>query len=875
MQYKNNFFTAARTWSFLMALAVVVGCGVQQTQSLVTPSSEQAVETDAANTVETLPSMGAIPEFSLVDQSGVPFTHAHLDGQITVVNFFFSQCTATCPQQTREIARLQQKLAGEDQVRFVSVSVQPEVDTPETLVAYARQFEANHEAWSFVTGDREALWRLSGEGFRLPVGDAPNDASMPIFHSSKFVLVDGARNIRGYYESTSPQSLAELTAAIEMLAGNGEAVQTAFTAITESPQDTGDGGEAPSLSDLEAAVKGAFNEPDATKPARDIFVPSKSGLYPLWMAERQQQQLDTRSQFQVPHDFKFTDRQPESGIEWSNQVVEDAGKTYVAAHYDHGNGVAIADLDHDGLYDVYFTTQMGGNALYRNLGNGRFEDMTDTANVALADRVSVTGSFADYDNDGDADLFVTTVRGGNALFRNDGGFRFTDVTKDAGVEYSGHSSAAVFFDFDRDGLLDLFVTNVGKYTTNETGVGGYYRSLKQAFAGHLQPELTEKSILYRNVDGKRFVDVTEQMGLVDDSWSGEATPIDVNEDGWPDVYTTDMQGHDEYFENLGGKGFRKRSREVFPKTPWGAMSVKVFDYNNDGRMDVYVTDMHSDMSQNVGVEKEKLKADMQWTESMLQTKGQSVWGNALFEKQADGSYVEVSDAMGAENYWPWGLSVGDLNADGFDDVFIASSMNIPFRYAVNSVLLNNRGKKFLDSEFILGVEPRRDGVTAKIWFTLDCDGPDKEHSYAKQARISSGKVNVWAAVGSRSSVIFDMDNDGDLDIVTNEFNSPPMVLESNFSDDHEVHFLKVELQGTKSNRDALGAIVEVVTADGSYRKVHDGQSGYLSQSSQRLYFGLADATGVKEVRVTWPSGGSQVVASPEMDGVLKIVESAN
>jgi hypothetical protein len=390
----------------------------------------------------------------------------------------------------------------------------------------------------------------------------------------------------------------------------------------------------------------------------------------------------------------------------------------------------------------------------------------------------------------------------------------------------------------------------------------------------LKPELTETSILYKNLDGQRFEDVTARMRLVDDSWSGAATPIDANEDGWIDLYTLDMQGHDEYFENIGGKVFAKRSREVFPKTPWGAMGVKVFDYDNDGRMDLYITDMHSDMSQDIGIEQEKLKADMQWSESMLQSGGQSIWGNALFHKQPDGSYEEVSDAMGAENYWPWGLSVGDLNADGFEDVFIASSMNLPLRYGINSVLLNNLGKRFLDSEFILGVEPRRDGITAKPWFTLDCDGADRDHKYAKQAGITSGKVVVWSALGSRSSVIFDFDNDGDLDIVTNDFNSPPMILESNLADRHPVRFLKVQLVGEESNRDGLGAVVDVVTDRGSYRKVHDGQSGYLSQSSHQLYFGLDDATKVTEVRIAWPSGTKQVIRPTEINNVLVVVEGS-
>ena len=146
-------------------------------------------------------------------------------------------------------------------------------------------------------------------------------------------------------------------------------------------------------------------------------------------------------------------------------------------HYDHGNGIAVADVDGDSRPDLYLTSQLGGNELWRNLGGGRFEDITEKAGVGLSDRIGVTASFADYDNDGDPDLFVTSVRTGNALFENDGEGRFADVTEKAGLAYSGHSSGAVFFDFDNDGLLDLFVTNIGVYTIDQKGRGDFHRGM--------------------------------------------------------------------------------------------------------------------------------------------------------------------------------------------------------------------------------------------------------------------------------------------------------------------------------------------------------------------------------------------------------------
>src|SRR4030095_6286890 len=144
-------------------------------------------------------------------------------------------------------------------------------------------------------------------------------------------------------------------------------------------------------------------------------------------------------------------------------------KWWKPAHYDHGTALAVADVDGDGRPDLYFVNQLGANQLWRNLGGGQFEDITARAGVALEGRIHAGASFADVDNDGDPDLFVTTVRMGNVLFENLGGGRFRDITREAAVDYTGHSSGSIFFDFNNDGLLDLFVANVGRYTTDRRG----------------------------------------------------------------------------------------------------------------------------------------------------------------------------------------------------------------------------------------------------------------------------------------------------------------------------------------------------------------------------------------------------------------------
>jgi enediyne biosynthesis protein E4 len=612
---------------------------------------------------------------------------------------------------------------------------------------------------------------------------------------------------------------------------------------------------------------------------------------PSWLVDRARQQAELAARSQVVHDFRFTDQRHASGITFENRVVDDAGKAYKLVHYDHGSGVCAADVDDDGLPDPYFTTQLGTNELWKNQGNGRFVNVTARAGLGMPDAIAVGCSFADIDNDGDPDLFVTTVRHGNRLFENVDHGTFRDITQEAGVGYNGHSSGAVFFDYDGDGLLDLFVTNVGRYTSNTRGPGGYYVGLQDAFMGHLHPDRAEASILYRNLGGNRFEDVTREVGLVDRSWSGDATALDVNDDRFPDLYILNMQGGDHLWLNEGGKRFRDATARYFPKSAWGSMGVKVFDFDGDSRLDLFATSMHPDMWVDIAPgdwAAEGRKADSGTVAAGMIPEGKArfIFGNELFANRGGGRFEDVSDAVGVETYWPWGPSVDDLNADGWDDIFIAAGMNFPYRYGINSVLLNEAGHRFLPSEFVVGVEPRPNGATQQVWFTLDCRGGDalnplcdacSKPAASTMCTIDSARhLTMMGSLGSRSAVALDLDSDGDLDIVTNEFNGRPQVLVSDLAQRHRdrVHFLKVRLRGTRSNRAGLGAQVTVVLPGGRrILKVLDGKSGHLSQSDLPLYFSLADAGHAAGIEVRWPSGRRQTVAGPiEAGGTIDVVE---
>lgn len=591
-------------------------------------------------------------------------------------------------------------------------------------------------------------------------------------------------------------------------------------------------------------------------------------------------QTASAGSFKPYHQFRFTDRQPESGIEFVYRMTDDSGRAEKAIHYDHGSGVAAADVDGDGWVDLYFGNQIGGNQLWRNLGGGKFANITESAGVAVKGRVTAGVAFADLDNDGDPDLVVATVRDGNVIFENQGQSRFVDRTSAAGWTSRWHSSGIAVLDFNKDGRSDILITSIGKFSS-DVRTNEYWVGLTNAFSGHLFPDRSEPCVLYRNDGNWKFTEVAQEMGVAQAGWSGDASSCDINDDGWPDLYVLNMQGDDHLFVNMEGKRFENQTAKYFPKSPWGAMGIGVFDYNLDGRFDYLLTDMHSDMTGgqsqlrrgfNSGVERAKSEAwcSVTWTDEFLQGASNNIFGNAFYVNQGGGRFVESSDRVGLETYWPWGVSVGDANADGWEDVMVTSGMGYPFSYAVNSLLLND-GARFRNAEFLLGLEPRRAQRVSKESFTLDLDGDDRQHALGKGR---TGKLLVRSSLSTRSAAFVDLDNDGDLDLVTNEFDDVPQVLFSDLAQRRNLQFLKVQLVGTTSNRSGLGAVVRVKAGNRQFSRYLHAKSGYLAQSDLPLYFGLGEDV-ASEVQVKWPSGRSQTVPVSLRNGLLRVEEPAN
>jgi hypothetical protein len=527
--------------------------------------------------------------------------------------------------------------------------------------------------------------------------------------------------------------------------------------------------------------------------------------------------------------FRFVDVAAEAGIDFRHQNGAE-GKRYLPETY--GSGVAFLDFDGDGLLDLYLVN--GGrlpglsaapeatNALYRNEGSGRFGDVTEAA--AVGDRGYGMGvAVGDYDNDGDPDLYATNF-GANALYRNEGSGRFGDATEAAGVGDRGWSTSAAFADVDLDGDLDLFVGNYLDYPTQDPRVCRVGNSEERLycdprkFAGQV-----DRLYLNEGASGDwSFVDRTEEYGLL--STEGKELGVvfgDYDADGDPDLYLANDMAPNMLYRNDGDRFVEKGLASGTSLNDEGGveagMGVDMADADGDGRLDLFVT-------------------NFQWE------------SNTLYRNLGNGFFFDATVLAGITKasmaYLGFGTGFFDVDNDGDLDLFIANGhvydnvekVDRAASYAQRNQLLENQGRG----------------------------------SFVERGDRGPGLELVQV---SRGAAFGDMDNDGDVDIAVNNANDRPALLRNDGG--NTGGWLGLELRGVASNRDAIGARVEVRVGDRVLVREVRRSASYLSASDPRLLIGLGDRERAERVQISWPTGAVQVLEKVPGNQYLVIAENEN
>ncbi len=509
-----------------------------------------------------------------------------------------------------------------------------------------------------------------------------------------------------------------------------------------------------------------------------------------------------------------------------------------------GAGVSVTDFDGDGWPDLYFSNSRFGepNALYRNRGDGTFDEVAASAGLADLNRpgegVSMGSVWGDFDNDGREDALVYRY-GYLALFKNVDGRRFQDVTEPAGLRRWVNSNGAIWLDYDRDGLLDLYVT---AYFRNDidlwhlTSTRIMHNSFEFATNGG-------KNFLFRNVGAGKFADVTDRMGVGSTRWTLAAASADFNADGWADIYLANDYGPEELFLNDRGQRFILATAGLESESKSG-MSVSLGDAFNRGLLDVFVTN--------------------------ISERGYLFQNNNLrlnqMSKAGGGRFRNVADEQVADAGWAWGAQFGDLNNDGDNELVVA-----------NGFISDDPKKNYWYSmSKIAGANSMlfEDASTWPAFGNASLSGYERSRVYLN--RGLDGWVDVAAAVGvtdrydGRAIALADLSNRGVVDVIVANQNQPAIVYRN--QPDSTNHWIAFSLQGTRSNRSAIGAEVVIEASGITLRRIVDGGMGFASQNDRRLHFGLGRREWVDRAVIHWPSGTTQVLSNLAVDQLHSVVE---
>ncbi len=567
-----------------------------------------------------------------------------------------------------------------------------------------------------------------------------------------------------------------------------------------------------------------------------------------------------------------------TGIDFQNTLTNsEEFNIFNYRNFYNGGGVAIGDVNNDDLPDLYIIANQGPNKLYLNKGGFKFEDVTEKAGVAGTKSWSTGATFADVNGDGRLDLYVCnagrSAERANEFFINQGNGSagiptFVESAKQYGLAEEGYSIHAAFFDYDRDGDLDMFLLN-NSFTPVAQLAYANLRAQRDKDGGHK---------LLRN-DGDEFTDVSEATGIYGSiiGFGLGITIGDVNDDNWLDIYiSNDFYEHDYLYINDKKGGFTESLQSAMAHTSLSSMGADIADLNNDGKLDIYVTDMLPATDRRLkststfeGHDLLKLKEardfHFQYMQNSLQLnqsgspRSGGLEGKTWFSEIARFSGTAATD-------WSWGALIFDMDADGEKDIFVAN--------AINKDLTNQDFMAFLADPAQVAEAQR----TQKFDYRKFIDKMPSEalanYAFKNNGDLSfENKAEEWGLAApsfSNGSAYGDLDNDGDLDLIVNNVNSQLSVFRNRADERPDFHFVKFELVGQDKNLSAIGAKVYLYQPGRMQLLQQMPNRGFESSVDLRLVFGLGDDPEIDSVKVVWPDDRQQVLRGLRADSTYTL-----